>query len=273
MISDRKQKLEKTMAALEDRWGSSAVQPLRQRLRSPVPHIPTGFPALDEATGIGGLPTGRITEIVGSPTSGTVTLALTLAARTQKKIGSIVYIDLGHNFDPTFAARCGLDMEQLILVRPKDTEHALSILLDFISDGTVGALVFDADPFLLSDYQSTKALAATLGRIISPLSQSSCMLLFVTSQQKSEQQTNASYGDRNTNGSLIPHHSAIRLQIQREKWLYKDGDIAGYKAQISVVKNKLGAAGKQANMSIWLYGNRSFEIATAAGAKPEGGAS
>ena len=260
MESDRKEKLEKTMAALEDRWGSTAVQPLGQRLRSPVPHLSTGFPALDKATGIGGLPTGRIIEIMGNGTSGAVTLALTLVARAQSEPGSVIYIDLGDNFDPVFAANCGLDLDQLVLVRPRDASHALSIMHDFVSEGSTGALVFDADHSFFSDTQSTKALAMTLDRTIAPLSQSSCLLLFVTSSYVKVSSPDIQTRNASPNGSIIPHHSAVRLQLQREKWLYKDGDISGYKAQVSVVKNKLGPAGKEIKLSIWLYGRSSFEI-------------
>jgi hypothetical protein len=138
--SDKMQKLEKTMAELEDRWGFSAVRRLGQVLRSSVPHVPTGFPALDNALAIGGLPSGRITEIVGSPTSGVVTLALTLAARAQELSGSAIYVDLGHNFDPQFATHCGLDLNNLVLVRPKDAFQALSILHDFVAGGAIGAI-------------------------------------------------------------------------------------------------------------------------------------
>lgn len=262
MSSEKKQKLAETMAELEDRWGSSAVRRLGGALRSSVPHIPTGFPALDNALTIGGLPSGRITEIVGSPTSGVVTLALTLAARAQELSGSAVYVDLGHTFDPQFATQCGLDLNNLVLVRPKDTFQALSILHDFVEGGAIGVLVFDADLAHFGEPLQAKALATTLDRIISPLSQSTCLLLFLTSLRSSGQAESTPVQNGYPNGSIIPHHSAIRLQVRREKWLYKDGDISGYKAQVVVAKNKLGPAEKQVNLTIRFSGRSSFKAVT-----------
>jgi len=259
---DRKQKLNETMAELQDRWGSSAVRRLGQMQRGSVPHVPTGFPVLDKALAIGGLPSGRITEIVGIPTSGMATLTLTIAARAQKHSGMVVYIDLGHNFDPEFAAKCGLDLDQLVLVRPKDHYQALHILQDFVAGGDIGALVFDADPSHFKDSQAAKALAATLNKIIAPLSQSTCLLLFLTSLSSSSSATNTPTTQGYPNGSIIPHHSAVRLYLQREKWLYKEGDISGYRAQIVVAKNKLGPAGKQVNLSIQYSGMSHFEALT-----------
>jgi recombination protein RecA len=217
---------------------------------------------LDNALAIGGLPSGRITEIVGSPTSGVVTLALTLAARAQELSGSAIYVDLGHNFDPQFATHCGLDLNNLVLVRPKDAFQALSILHDFVAGGAIGALVFDADLAHFGEPQQAKALATTLDRIISPLSQSTCLLLFLTSLDAAGQDERAPAQNGYPSGSIIPHHSAVRLQVRREKWLYKDGDISGYKAQVVVAKNKLGPAGKQVSLTIRFSGRSSFEAVT-----------
>lgn len=248
--SDRKQKLDETMAELQDRWGSTAVRRLGQAQRNPVAHIPTGFPALDEALTIGGLPCGRISEIVGIPTSGMATLALTIAARAQDHSTPVVYIDVGHNFDPDFASRCGLDLNQLILVRPQETNQALHILQDFVSGGGIGVLVFDADQTHFSDPPLAKTLATTLDKIIAPLSKTKCLLVFLTSLR--------STGGSSLNGqgtsSIIPHHSAVRLSIRRDKWLYTEGDISGYRAQIVVAKNKLGPSGKQVDLSIQFSG-------------------
>lgn len=269
---DRKQKLEETVAVLQDRWGSSAVRRLGQMQKTSVPHVPTGFPALDEALAIGGLPSGRICELVGIPTSGMATVALTIAGRAQDQSGTVVYIDVGHNFDPDFAAHCGLDLDRLLLVRPGDVYQALHILQDFVASSGIGALVFDADQSLFRDPQPAKTLATTLDRIIAPLSQTTCLLMFLTSLSSSLSSSPPNrLADRSPsppsltgypNGSIIPHHSAVRLFLQREKWLHKQGDISGYRAQIVVAKNKLGPAGKQVNLSIQFAGTVSCEIVT-----------
>jgi recombination protein RecA len=257
--SDRKQKLEKTVAILQDRWGSSAVRRLGQVERTTVPHIPTGFPALDEALVIGGLPSGRISEFVGIPTSGMATVALTIAGRAQDQSGTVVYIDVGHNFDPDFAAHCGIDLNRLLLVRPADVSQALHILQDFVASSGIGTLVFDADQSLFREPRPAKTLVTTLDRIIAPLSQTTCLLMFLTSFSSTPSQPSLT---GYPNGSIIPHHSSVRLFLKREKWLYKQGDISGYRAQIVVAKNKLGPAGKQVNLSIQFAGTVSCEAVT-----------
>jgi recombination protein RecA len=239
-------KLDSTVASLQDRWGSKAIQRLDQVRRSTEPYISTGFPALDDALSMGGLPGGRICEIVGIPTSGMATIAFQIIAQAQVQAGTAIYIDLGHNFDPDYAANCGLDLNQLVLVRPHDAYQALVILQDFISVGGISILVFDIDQVLLNESKLAKSLTTTLDRIISPLSRTECVLLFLTSLSTTEAPSLADY----PKSSILPHYSAVRLFIQRERWLYKQGDIRGYRANVMVAKNKLGPAGKEANISI-----------------------
>ena len=257
------------MAELQDRWGSSAVRRLGQMQRGPVPHVPTGFPALDAALAIGGLPSGRITEIVGVPTSGMATLALTISAQVQKRSGPVFYIDLGCNFDAEYADYCGLDLNRLVLIQPKDAFQALHILQDFVAGGGIGALVFDVEPSTFNDPQHTKALATTLDKIIAPLSQTKFIVLFLTSKKASKNAWNKTASSYSLIGypgdSIIPHHSSVRLHIQREKWFYKDGDICGYQALIVVAKNKLGPTGKEVSFSVFFSGSNSVNSVIATG--------
>jgi recombination protein RecA len=192
-------------------------------------------------------------------------IALTIASRAQDRTGTVVYIDVGHNFDPDFAAHCGIDLNRLLLVRPGDVYQALHILLDFVAGDGIGTLVFDADQSLFSDLRPAKALASTLDRIIAPLSQSTCLLMFLTSLNSTSGSSSTASLSSFPNASLIPHHSAVRLFLKREKWLYKQGDISGYRAQIIVAKNKLGPAGKQVNVSIQFAGTVSLETVTTTG--------
>jgi recombination protein RecA len=245
-VSDDKNKLDTTVAALQDRWGSKAIQRLAQFQSVSVPCISTGFPALDDALTIGGLPGGRICEIVGVPTSGMATIAFRIISQAQVQSGTAIFIDLGQNFDPVYAANCGLDLNQLVLVRPQDAFQALVILQDFIAGGGISVLVFDIDLDLFNEPRLAKSLATTLDRIISPLSRTECVLLFLTSIPPSSAPSAADY----PRSFILPHYSAVRLFIRRERWLYKQGDIRGYQANVQVAKNKLGPAGKEANLSI-----------------------
>lgn len=269
MTSDKKRNLEETVAALQDRWGAEAVRRLHRDQKSSVAHIPTGFPPLDEALIIGGLPRGRISEFIGVPTSGMATIALKIVANAQEGTSSgsaqavgAIYIDPGQTFDPDYAARCGLKLDQLVLVRPYDTRQALDILQDFIMGGGINILIFDIPFALLAESESSQALSTTLGRLISPLSRSYCVLLFLTSlpAQKfiaplvSPESLLAAYPPVAGSSNPISHYAAVRLVIQRERWLYKERDIRGYQARVTVIKNKLGPASKRASIAITFNG-------------------
>jgi recombination protein RecA len=253
---EKKRRLEMTVAALQDRWGVRAVRRLREKQALPIPHVPTGFPQLDEALGIGGLPRGRISEIVGAPTSGIATITLKIVASAQKQAGTAIYIDPEQTFDPDYAARCGVQLSQLVLVRPYNMRQALSIVQDFILGGDANILVFDTPFSLLSEPKPAQSLATALGRLIAPLSRTNCALLFLTSLPPESspldepQPPVVSY----PNSSTLPHYAAVRLFIQRERWIYRQQDIRGYQAQIVVAKNKLGAAGKRVSVSITFNG-------------------
>ena len=245
--SDKKTKLEATIAALQDRWGSKAVGRLQAADRAnAIPHIPTGFPALDEALVIGGLPRGRISEISGIPSSGMATIALKIVASAQAQKGMAIYIDLEQNFDPDYAARCGLALEQLVLVHPHDVSRALAIAQDFVLSEEGNLVVFDAPFNLLVEPQPAQSLTTTLGRLISSLSRTQCLLLFLTSLP-----TNSSPARANDlANAALAHFATVRLFIQRERWVYRQGDIGGYQAQVLIVKNKLGPAGKRVSIGV-----------------------
>jgi recombination protein RecA len=247
--SDKKRKLETTIAALQDRWGSKAIGRLPADRTSAFPHVSTGFPTLDETLVIGGLPRGRISEISGIPSSGMATLTLKIIANAQARKSMAVYIDLERGFDPDYAARCGLVLEQLVLVRPHDFPQALAILQDFVLGEGVTMLVFDAPAELLRESQQAQVLAATLGRLIAPLGRTQCVLLFLMSLP-----ANSLPGPVGKPvNSALAHFATIRLFIRRERWVYRDQDIGGYQAQVLVVKNKLGPAGKQTSIDVNFY--------------------
>lgn len=261
LADKKKRELEHTVAALQDRWGDRAIRRLGSDRGSSTPHVPTGFPALDQILDIGGLPRGRISEIVAVPTSGAATIALKVAANAQKEIAGnapmngpnlngAIYVDLDSAFDPEYAARCGLDLSQMILVRPVDMNQALAIVRDFILAGGLSLLIFDTPLKRLAEPRSAQRLATTLDQIIAPLGRTQCLLLFLTSLP-----VGSGTIDAYPSQLILPHYAAVRLLIQRQRWLYKKRDISGYQAEVVVIKNKLGPTGKSATVAITLNGN------------------
>src|SRR5512136_2494209 len=149
----RKRKLlDMTVAAIQQRWGPQALRRWGQApTRVEIPHVPTGFLALDNALGIGGVPRSRITEFLGVPTSGMATLALKVVARAQAMGDMTAYLDLGYTFDPDYAARCEVNLKHLLLVRPHTGDEALEILHSLVAGRGIGILIFDSTSHLIAE--------------------------------------------------------------------------------------------------------------------------
>ena len=239
----RQRQLDMAVAAIRLRYGSQAlVKGKPPTAVAAVPHIPTGFPSLDRALGIGGLPKGKISELVGPATSGKTTLALKFLAQAQADGGQVGYIDQAHYFDPDYAHRCDLDLSRLLVGRPYDLREALAMTESLVRSGGLSALVFDADAldFLWTDREATSQLAAFLDRLPAPLARSGMAFLLL----------HESPTGRSPALSALAHHAAVRLQVVRERWLRRHGDIRGYKARVEVLKNRLGPAGRAVTIAI-----------------------
>jgi len=249
---DRRRRLEKTVTDLQDRFGLRAIG--RSPNTAAAPTTPTGFAALDEALGAGGLPLGRPSEIVGAPTSGMATLALKVIAAAQARGHQgrplAAWLDLEKTFDPDYAARCGVDISRLLIVRPYTARQGMAMLPDFALGGGFSVLVVDAPLRALAAPETAEALAAALARLIAPLSRSGCALLFLSALPPGSPPTLDGYPGQ----TGLPHYAAVRLLIQRERWLYRRGDVAGYEAQVLVVKNRLAAEGARAEIAITFNG-------------------
>ena len=250
---DRKRRLEKTVTTLQERYGLRAIGRAGHPTASPV--IPTGFPVLDEALGIGGLPRGRITEIVSIPTAGAATLALKATVNAQAEDGAAVYMDLTRTFDPDYAARCGVELSRVLLVRPYTMKQAIAMLPDFAANGGFDLLIFDMPlhPPLAPEHQLQ--LSSSLGRLLAPLGRSDCALLFVTSLPPAVAAPATDPSLVNYPRHLaLPHYASLRLLVRRARWLHKRRDVRGYEADVLVLKNRFGRAGGETRIAITFDG-------------------
>jgi recombination protein RecA len=247
----RERRLATVVVNLQQRYGASAIQKASEMARAkPVFALSTSFPDLDAALGIGGLPRGRLTEFLGTPTSGIATLALKVTATAQAEGDTAAYIDLGYTFDPDYAARCGVNPARLLLVRPQSGSEALEIVYSLVAGGGVGVLVFDSVSHLLAESSSPQAMAALLPRLASALAGSACALVFLTPLYFGE----ATSLDNYPSGFALPHYAAVRLLVEKEEWIRKRRDIRGYQARVTVLKNKLAAAGRSVTIAITFDG-------------------
>jgi recombination protein RecA len=246
----RRRQLDMAVATIHRRYGPQALvkgKPASAGGDS-VPHISTGFPALDRALGIGGLPKGRVCELLGPATSGKTTLALKFLAQAQAGGGQVAYVDQALYFDPDYAYRCGLDLSRLLVGTSHDLREALALTEALVHGGDLAALVFDVLDFLWTDPKAAHLLAATFNRLPAALSRSG-MVLLVLHESPTESPAGSSPAL-----SALAHYAAVRLQVARERWLQHHVDIRGYKARVEVLKNRLGPAGRAVTLTIEFNG-------------------
>lgn len=251
MPLERKEKLDQVISKIHKRWGTQAIGRSSKQLDGKIPCIPSGFPELDIALGIGGIPRGRISEFIAAPTSGMTTLALNIVAQVQMIGGTAVYIDLDRTFDPAYARGCGVFLDQVTLVHPHTAAQALNMLPDFIHNGGFDILICDMPARVQQDEQIGRTLTSTLGRLLAPLNKSSATLLFITTLPAANGRRgkeNVTYPRHGT----LPHFTTLRLLIQSERWLYRQRDVVGYEIRITVIKNKLSAPGNPARIALYL---------------------
>ena len=233
----RQRQLDMAVSAIHRRFGSRALArgkpPAVFSSSGVVPHIPTGFPTLDRALGIGGLPKGKICELVGPATSGKTTLALKFLAQAQASGGQVAYVDQALYFDPDYAHRCDVDLSRLLVGTSHDLQEALAITEALVHSGSLSALVFDALDFLWTDHVAASFMAATLNRLPVALSRSGMILLVLHESPIHESPAL----------STLHHAAAVRLRVVRERWLHHHSDVRGYEARVEVLKNRLASSG------------------------------
>lgn len=242
----RQAALQQLIATVQRRWGAHALRLLGEEAAPAVAVLPTGFAALDAALGIGGMPRGRLTELLGTPTSGATTLALTLLARAQAAGDLAGYVDLSRTFDAEIAALLGVDLAALLLVRPVSAADALEIILALAGSGGLGALVVDSLALLQSKHQDAMLLEQALRGLPATLSASPTALVALTPLPYTPAFTRAIA----FTGSFVGHAAALRLHIAREAWLTAEHGPPGCHARVSVLKHQLAPAGGDAQVLI-----------------------
>jgi len=260
---DAQTRLDEALALIHQRHGTRALvrgkPPSTVGSESTITHISTGFPSLDLATGIGGLPKGRINEMIGPATSGKTTLALKLLTQAQEGNRQVAYVDQARSIDPDYAHRCGLDLSRLLVVTPHNLQESLAMTEAIAGSGGVEAMVFDSPGSLWCDVDASPQLSAFLDRLASPVAHSRVLLLFLRTPTIGSEQGQPSQSQSHIQGQssalrALAHHATIRLSVTRERWLRRHGDILGYDAKVDVLKNRMGPAGRSASISITFNG-------------------
>ncbi len=229
-----------------------AVEP-DYRPPADVAVLATGLRPLDKALGLGGLPCGHITELIGpggAPLSGGVTaIAARIAARTQRKGQIVSIIDLGRTFNPWLAERCGLIAPQLLLARPETLLTTLTRLEKAARRDGLVVVAMGALADLLGHIE-TELLKTLLSRLRRIVRQSNSGFLFITTPHDNDPFNPANYPA----GFPLAALAEVRLWVQEEAWLHKDDQAVAYKANLTVIQNRLAIPGAGADIKIKLAG-------------------
>jgi len=244
--SAHSQTLERTVQLLQRRWGIRAIRKAGQADTFQARQaLPTGFPAVDKALGIGGLPLGCFSELVGAGSAGQLTLTACAIAQAQRLRQQVVYVDVERRLDPELLANCGVQLDELIVLRPSAFIDALAMTEDLLEGGGCGLVVFDCirAQGTLNDGGAVHALDAALSRWNRLLSGTVCTFLWVTE---------LAAPDTYPQGMALPFFANVRLAFRWRHWLAEGEHAIGFVAQVDVLKNKSGPAGNAVSIRVLL---------------------
>lgn len=242
--------LQSTLDKIEKSYGKGSVMKLGDRPENDLEVIPTGSISLDVALGVGGFPKGRIIEIFGPESSGKTTLAIHAIAEAQKTGGIAAFIDAEHAFDPSYAKKLGVDIDELLVSQPDNGEQALEIADNLIRSGAIDIIVVDSVAALTPKAEiegdmgdskmglQARLMSQAMRKLTSTISKTKCCCIFINQLRE---KIGVMFGnpETTTGGNALKFYSSVRIDIRRTQAI-KDGDTqTGNRVKVKVVKNKV----------------------------------
>ncbi len=252
MDENKKRALSAALSQIEKQFGKGSVMRMGDRVAEAWEVIPTGSLMLDIALGIGGFPKGRVVEVYGPESSGKTTLTLQAIAQCQKAGGTAAFVDAEHALDPGYAAKLGVNVDDLLVSQPDTGEQALEICDMLVRSNAVDMVVIDSVAALTPKAEiegemgdvlpglQARLMSQALRKLTGNIKRSNCTVVFINQlRMKIGQMMPGQSPEVTTGGNALKFYASVRIDIRRIGSIKKGDEIIGNQTKIKVVKNKM----------------------------------